>query len=67
MSPLYADFFCSELDMHGSLCVCNTIYDNTRDFYFAAHEHTLEITSWEEEAELKYVCYLKAAVAHGRI
>jgi hypothetical protein len=27
----------------------------------------LEITSWEEEAELKYVCYLKAAVAHGRI
>ncbi|KAM3257318.1 hypothetical protein ACQJBY_049566 [Aegilops geniculata] len=37
------------------LYVFATPYRITWDYYFAAREHTLEITSWEEEAELEYV------------
>ena len=40
------------------LYVFATPYRITWDYYFAAREHTLEITSWEEEAELEYVCSL---------
>lgn len=40
------------------LYVFATPYRITWDYYFAAREHTLEIKSWEEEAELKYVCFL---------
>ncbi|XP_062198645.1 uncharacterized protein LOC133901331 isoform X2 [Phragmites australis] len=37
------------------LYVFATPYRITWDYYFAAREHTLEIKSWEEEAELEYV------------
>jgi hypothetical protein len=40
------------------LYVFATPYRITWDYYFAAREHTLEIKSWEEEAELEYVCFL---------
>jgi hypothetical protein len=40
------------------LYVFATPYRITWDYYFAARDHTLEITSWEEEAELEYVCSL---------
>lgn len=40
------------------LYVFATPYRITWDYYFAAREHTLEIKSWEEEAELQYVCFL---------
>ena len=40
------------------LYVFATPYRITWDYYFAAREHTLEIKSWEEEAELEYVCCL---------
>lgn len=40
------------------LYVFATPYRVTWDYYFSAREHTLEIESWEEPAELEYVCFL---------
>ncbi|XP_043724943.1 uncharacterized protein LOC122671655 [Telopea speciosissima] len=37
------------------LYVFATPYRVTWDYYFSAREHTLEISSWEEPAELEYV------------
>nr|CAD1825265.1 unnamed protein product [Ananas comosus var. bracteatus] len=37
------------------LYVFATPYRITWDYYFAAREHTLEIKSWEEQAEMEYV------------
>jgi hypothetical protein len=38
------------------LYVFATPYRISWDYYFSSREHTLEIKSWEEEAELEYVC-----------
>lgn len=38
------------------LYVFATPYRVTWDYYFSAREHKLEIESWEEPAELEYVC-----------
>lgn len=37
------------------LYVFATPYRVTWDYYFSAREHTLNIESWEEPAELEYV------------
>lgn len=37
------------------LYVFATPYRVTWDYYFSAREHTLNIESWEEAAELEYV------------
>ncbi|KAF5726771.1 Zinc finger MYND domain-containing protein 15 isoform 2 [Tripterygium wilfordii] len=39
------------------LYVFATPYRITWDYYFSAREHTLEFDSWEEPAELEYVCF----------
>jgi len=38
------------------LYVFATPYRITWDYYFSAREHTLKFDSWEEPAELEYVC-----------
>lgn len=38
------------------LYVFATPYRITWDYYFSAREHTLKFESWEEPAELEYVC-----------
>lgn len=38
------------------LYVFATPYRIMWDYYFSAREHTLEIKSWEEQAEMEYVC-----------
>lgn len=40
------------------LYVFATPYRITWDYYFTAREHTLEIKSWEEPAEMEYVCLI---------
>lgn len=37
------------------LYVFATPYRVTWDYYFSAREHTLDIKSWEEKAEMEYV------------
>jgi hypothetical protein len=49
------------------LYVFATPYRITWDYYFAAREHTLEITSWEEEAELEYVCSLSESFLNDSV
>lgn len=39
------------------LYVFATPYRVTWDYYFSAREHTLKIDSWEEPAEMEYVCF----------
>lgn len=39
------------------LYVFATPYRITWDYYFSAREHTLTFDSWEEPAELEYVCF----------
>lgn len=39
------------------LYVFATPYRVTWDYYFSSREHTLKFESWEEPAELEYVCF----------
>lgn len=39
------------------LYVFATPYRVTWDYYFTAREHTLTFDSWEESAEMEYVCF----------
>lgn len=47
------------------LYVFATPYRVTWDYYFSAREHKLEIESWEEPAELEYVCLSYCFVLFG--
>ena len=52
--------FCVQTDRaHSWTCmdlyVIATPYRVTWDYYYSAQEHTLEIKSWEEKAEMEYV------------
>lgn len=44
------------------LYVFATPYRVTWDYYFSAREHTLKFDSWEEPAELEYVCRIFLSV-----
>lgn len=44
------------------LYVFATPYRVTWDYYFSAREHTLKFDSWEEPAELEYVCLIFLSV-----
>lgn len=57
----FSIFILQTAEAHSYTCmdlyVFATPYRITWDYYFISREHTLPFESWEEPAELEYVCY----------
>ena len=57
----YINFLLQTSEAHSWTCmdlyVFATPYRITWDYYFSARNHTLKFDSWEETAELEYVCF----------